>query len=110
MRLRYMCRRYLSAALLIAVTACAASVFFGRTQAKADFVSLNCTSATLAAVHVDIVEDGKALAVRDRNAQTQELYPIEAVSPEMIDRILDEYLRNGAYRCVVTRATGRPWN
>jgi hypothetical protein len=61
-------------------------------------------------VHIDIVDDGRTLFVRDHVAQTQDFYPMSNVPSDMIDRYLNEYLSNNAYQCTVTRGQGRRWN
>ena len=89
---------------LAATASVAAYLFAGLAAAKAEHVTLVCTSEKFSAVHLVIVDDGRSLAIRDEIAQTHDLYRLADMPADMIDRVLDGYLSNNAYRCDVKRS------
>ena len=74
---------------------------FAFAQTALPNITLICRSGNITRVHIDIVGDGRSLAIIDRVADAQDIYPIDGVTRQMIDRVVDEHMQSDVYRCTV---------
>ncbi len=73
----------------------------GPVQAQQPNVTLICKLANETAIHIEIIGDGSAIAIKDRIAQTMDLYLAENVPQQMIERFVDDHLQSDVYQCTV---------
>jgi hypothetical protein len=86
--------------VIVAATAALAVLLAGRpVRAQQLYVTLICHVGKAKIVHLEIIDYGQSVVIRDGIALTQDIYPAKGISRQEINRLIEDNLHAESYRC-----------